>query len=147
MMKTALKVIVMALVIVGLLTGLTSAKSKRSEGTAWLGVYTQTVDKDLAKGFDLSVDRGAIINEVVNDSPAEEAGLLEDDIVVRFDNQRVRDAEDLTELVQEAEPGSSADIVVIRDGKEVTLTAELGSRKSHDTYSWKKEDQYRPCPG
>jgi len=91
-------------------------------------VYTQAVDADLADAFALPVDHGAIINEVVEDSPAEEAGLEEDDIIIAFNGSKVRDDEDLTDLVYDAEPGDQVTLTIFRDGKEQQIQAELGRR-------------------
>jgi serine protease Do len=111
-----------------------------SRSAAWLGVYTQEVDKDLAEAFDLAVDRGAIINEIVEDSPAEEAGLEEDDIIVKFDGDRVRDDEDLIDLVADADPGDEVELTVVRDGKEQNIQVELGRRPRnlgwHGGWDW-----------
>ena len=65
------------------------AKSKRYSHTTWLGITTQTVDDDLAGAFDLPVEYGVIINQVIDDSPAEEAGLEEDDIIISFNGDKI----------------------------------------------------------
>ncbi|MCX6833704.1 MAG: PDZ domain-containing protein [candidate division Zixibacteria bacterium] len=106
-----------------------------SRSTAWLGVSTQEVDEDLAKTFSLPTERGAIINEVVDDSPAERAGLKEDDIIISYDGKVVRDDDDLTDLVSDSRPGDTVSLTIIRDGKEQQIKAELGRRpRSHGWY-------------
>jgi serine protease Do len=99
-----------------------------SRSTAWLGVYTQEVDEDLAEDYALATDHGAIIDEIVDDSPAEEAGLEEDDIIIAFDGKVVRDDEDLTDLVQDARPGDTVNLTIVRNGKEQQVKVELGRR-------------------
>jgi serine protease Do len=99
-----------------------------SRSAAWLGIYTQEVDEDVAETFSLSTERGAIITEIVDDSPAEEAGLEEDDIIISCDGKVVRDDDDLTDLVSDSRPGDTVSLTIIRDGKEQQIKAELGRR-------------------
>ncbi len=97
---------------------------------AWLGVELQDVDAEMAKALDLSDGEGALVNRVVADSPAAEAGLQDGDVIVSFDGDRVRDAGELTDAVRAARPGDRAPVVVIRDGAKKTIKVELGSRKA-----------------
>ncbi len=119
------RILGLALIIVLVAAALTWAGSRSS---AWLGVYTQEVDADLAEAFALKVDRGAIVNEVVEDSPADDAGLQEDDIIVAVDGDRVRDDDDLIDLVSDRDPGDDVKLTVFRDGKETEIEATLGRR-------------------
>jgi predicted metalloprotease with PDZ domain len=72
---------------------------------------------------------GALIENVVDDSPAEAAGLVEGDIIVGFNGKSVRGPRSLTEKIHDSEPGDSASIEIIRGGSRQTLTAELGERQ------------------
>jgi predicted metalloprotease with PDZ domain len=71
---------------------------------------------------------GARVTTVVEDSPADEAGLEVGDIVVSFDGRTIRGPVALTQAIHEKEPGDSVRFVVVRDGLEQTLTTELGDR-------------------
>jgi predicted metalloprotease with PDZ domain len=71
---------------------------------------------------------GALIENVVDDSPAEAAGLLEGDIIIGFNGNSVRGPRSLTEKIHDSEPGDSASIEIIRGGSRQTLTTELGER-------------------
>ena len=97
---------------------------------AWLGVELQDVDAEMAKALDLRDGEGALVNRVVDDSPAAAAGLQDGDVIVSFDGHRVRDAGELTSAVRGAKPGDRAPVVVIRDGGKKTIKVELGSRKT-----------------
>lgn len=97
---------------------------------AWLGVELQDVDAEMAKALDLRDGEGALVNRVVDDSPAAAAGLQDGDVIVSFDGQRVRDAGELTSAVRGAKPGARAPVVVIREGGKKTIKVELGSRKT-----------------
>lgn len=122
----------LAFALVAFLTVQADAKPRFFSGdkVAWLGVYTQTVDEQIAETYNLKTDRGAIINEVVDDSPASKAGLLEDDVIIRFGGDRVRDADDLTELVWDHVPGDEVEVLVVRDGQEKEYKITLDSRQA-----------------
>lgn len=95
----------------------------------WLGVSIQDVTEELAKEKKFSVDEGAFVNEVVEDSPAEEAGIRAGDVVVKFDDRDIDDADDLLRAVRRTDPGKTVEVVVIRDGKEQSLTATVKERR------------------
>ena len=63
----------------------------------------------------MSVDYGAIVNDIVDDSPADEAGLEEDDIIIEFDGKVVRDDDDLSDLIFDSSPGDEISLTIVRD--------------------------------
>lgn len=120
-------------VIIGLITLLTGAVAfslavAGPRSLAWLGVYTQNVDADIADEYSLKSDYGAIVDEIIENSPAEKAGVKEDDIIVAFNDNKVRDDDDLTDLVHDSKPGDTVTLTLIRDGKEQKIQVELGRR-------------------
>jgi serine protease Do len=130
-MNKHLKIGLMAALAVAVLITLAFAGSR----TAWLGVYTQEVDDEMAEDYDLTVDHGAIIDEIVDDSPAEEAGLEEDDVIIKFDGKVVRDDDDLSDLILDSRPGDTVSVTIVRDGKEQQINVELGRRPRSSTWS------------
>jgi serine protease Do len=92
----------------------------------WLGVHIQGIDEDLATSLGLDETAGALVAQVTPDSPAAAAGLEQGDVVRSYNGQKVAEVRDLTKMVADTEPGSDAKIIVWRDGKEVTLNAEIG---------------------
>jgi len=91
----------------------------------WLGVWSRTVDPLLAAAMNLSVDRGALILEVIADSPADTAGLREDDIIIRLGGQEVSDIADLVQAIRASEIGKEVEIVFVRDEDIKTTSARL----------------------
>jgi S1-C subfamily serine protease len=69
-----------------------------------------------------------VIEEVTEGSAAEEAGVEVDDLVVSLDGVPVQGIADLAAQVQTHQPGSAVEIVVIRDGEQITLNVTLGER-------------------
>jgi len=92
------------------------------------GGYLGIVIKDL-EGASV---RGARVEEVREDSPAAKAGLKEGDVVVRFDGEAVRSAEQLRRLVRETPPGREVAIAVTRNGAEQKLTATLDKGQNRE---------------
>ena len=92
----------------------------------WLGVSIQDVDRNLADSFGLERPRGALIAQVGNGSPAENAGLESGDIIVSFDGHAIETSADLPHIVGLIAPGTSVEAVIIRDGEEQSLKVEVG---------------------
>lgn len=90
----------------------------------FLGVRYQIIDKKtaLANG----VPQGAYVIEVVESSPAEEAGILADDIIVEIDGQKLDSDKSLSDIVSSKKPGDKIKILIWRNEEEKELTATLG---------------------
>ncbi len=130
------KLLIIAGVFIALAASIAMAQSRsNSSRTAWLGVYTQTVDVDIAREFDLDSDFGAIINKVVEDSPADEAGLREEDIIIAINGKKLRDADDLVDFIANQDPGDELTLKLIRRGLEKEVTVTLDGRSSRRSYS------------
>ncbi len=91
----------------------------------WLGVWAQTVTPLLATTMNLSVDNGALIVEIVAESPAETAGLMEDDIIINFGGQEVNDIADLIRAIRASEIDEEVEIVIVRGEDTETTLAQL----------------------
>jgi serine protease Do len=92
----------------------------------WLGVTIQGITKELAGQFNLKSEKGALVSDVISDSPAEKAGLKRGDIIVEFDGKEVENQLGLRNMVASTRPGSKVALKIMRDGKEKTLTVEIG---------------------
>jgi serine protease Do len=95
---------------------------------AWLGVYLQNLSSDLKEAMDLGSEEGVLIAGVAEDSPAEEAGLEEEDLITKFDGTQVKTSSELTKLVRKHSPGDEITLKLVRDGKTKTLTVVLGKQ-------------------
>jgi serine protease Do len=100
---------------------------------AQLGVSVQPVTSDLAQSLGLKEVGGAIVSSVASGSAADHAGVKRGDVIKSFNGQPVQDINSLRNRVAEAAPGSSATMVIVRDGSERDVTVKLdeaGSSKS-----------------
>lgn len=103
-------------------------KGKVTRG--WIGVSIQPVTRDLAASFGLAAAKGALVSEVVPESPAEKGGVKTGDIIISFDGKEIKEMNDLPRLVAATAAGKNVPVKVMRDGKEETLT--LGIEKMKD---------------
>ena len=112
-------------------------------GYAYLGVTSAPLYPQLAERFDLPVDRGAWIQDVTSDGPADKAGIKGGGRAVRFQAQRfnpggdvvtriedvpVRTADDLSEAIAPFDPGTEVEMEIYRDGRKQTIDVKLGER-------------------
>src|SRR5690554_2376194 len=102
-------------------------KEKGRVERGWLGVYIQEVDKNLASSLGLDKPQGALIAQVIADSPAEKSGLKPGDVIIRFNDRVIRESGDLPHQVGLLPPGGKADAELIREGKKRTLAITVGS--------------------
>jgi serine protease Do len=90
-----------------------------------LGVTVQRVTPDLASSLGLKESAGVLVSNVMPDSAAEHAGIKRGDVIKSFNGVAVHDTNSLRNRVADAGPGSSADLVIVRDGNERHVTARL----------------------
>jgi serine protease Do len=94
----------------------------------WLGVGVSTVTPALAASEGLSVDRGALIAEVVAHSPAEAAGLQAGDVIIRYADKEIADLSDLVQAIRSSRIGQNVEIVFVRGEDTKTTSAQLIER-------------------
>ena len=92
---------------------------------AFLGVQGTTVDPQVAEQYGLATDEGAVIAAVTPDSPADEAGLRQGDIVIAVDGEEVASMADLAGRIGTRQPGDRVELEVVRAGETITLDVEL----------------------
>ena len=100
-------------------------RTKGKVTRAQLGVTVQNVTSDMAANLGLKQTGGAIISGVGDGSAAERAGLRRGDVIVSFNGQPVHDTNSLRNRVADSGPGSTADVVINRDGAEKKIAVKL----------------------
>ncbi len=94
----------------------------------YLGVYINTLDAELSEALEIDDNEGAVVTQVVEDTPADKAGLQKYDVITEVDGQKISDSQGLTNLVASFRPGEKIRLQVIRDGKKKMLTVLLERR-------------------
>jgi serine protease Do len=93
----------------------------------WLGVSIQDLTPEMAKKFGLSAAKGALVADVVKDSPADKAGLERGDVLLSYRENSIPDSGTLRNDVANTPIGDKVNLNVWRDGKEQTFTVKIGS--------------------
>lgn len=101
-------------------------RDKGAVSRGWLGVLIQEVNRDLAESFGLKRPRGALIAEVMDGSPAQDAGLQSGDIVLEYDGDEVQLSSDLPPMVGRTPVGDTAHLTVLRGGDEINVDVVIG---------------------
>jgi serine protease Do len=99
------------------------ARGKVSRG--WLGVSVQPLTPELAKSFGAKVDKGVLIADVAEGSPADKGGLKSGDIILEFDGKKVESPPDLQRAVGFTAPGKSVQAKIWRDKAERQITITI----------------------
>ena len=92
---------------------------------SWLGVYIQPLDADAANALEMESRDGALVTQVVEDSPAEIGGVEEGDVIINFDNRKITDPSNLRNIVSLMPPGTNSKVVVFRNGSKKILDVVL----------------------
>lgn len=108
-------------------------KSKGKVTRGFLGVYLQPLTEELASSFGLRDTKGALVSDVIPDTPAEKAGLKPGDVIVEFNNKPVSDVRDLQQKVADANIGETATLGVWRDKKKITIAIKIAERPEEET--------------
>jgi serine protease Do len=103
-----------------------AGKCWRNTEEGWLGVYVQDISHALKGAMNLKSEQGVLVRDVMEDSPADEAGIKREDVILVFNQKKVEDSEHLIRLVRKTSPGDKVELVIVRDGKKKTLTITMG---------------------
>ncbi len=96
----------------------------------YIGAQIQDVTAEIADSIGMNGHRGALVAEVIDDGPAQKAGLKAGDVVLDVNGHDVATASDLTRQVALASPGQDIQLRIRRDGAVRTLTVQAGERPS-----------------
>jgi membrane-associated protease RseP (regulator of RpoE activity) len=99
-------------------------------GGSYLGIYIAEVDAEDVERLDLDRERGALIEGVSDDGPAQQAGLLKDDVILEWNETAVESAAQLQRLVKETPAGREVELKVARDGRDRDIRVTIGEREA-----------------
>ena len=102
------------------------ARGRVSRG--YMGVGLRDVDADLERSLKLTVDHGALVQDITSGSPADRAGLRPYDVITSLDDRAIANDDQLIREISARAPGSAARLHLVRDGRDQTLTVKLAER-------------------
>jgi Do/DeqQ family serine protease len=95
---------------------------------AWLGVTLDAVTADLAEGLSLPNTDGVLVNNVMDGTPAERAGIRRGDVIIEFDGQKVTDMQKFRMRVADTPVNKRVPVTILRNGRRMDLSVTLGER-------------------
>ena len=110
----------------------------------WLGVRIQTVTKEIAEVENLNEPRGALVASVADGSPSEKGGIKSGDIILEFDGKKINEMSELPKIVAETEVGSTVNVKVWRNKRELIKKITLGRLETSEDFKPQLKKEEKP---
>ena len=111
----------------------------------WLGVTIQDITEEMQSYWKLENKKGALISQILEDSPAEKAGLKAEDIIIKVNNIEIENTTDLRNTISEKYPDKEITLTILRDQKEKQIKVLLGERPTNESLAsddWKQTEDF-----
>ncbi|MBD3385095.1 Do family serine endopeptidase [candidate division KSB1 bacterium] len=108
---------------------------------AWLGISMREVDETIARRFDMEKPMGVIIEQVMDDSPAQKAGLKPLDVILKLNDKDIDRSNQLQNQIALRDPGETVELTILRDGERKKLNVELGKRDNEEKQKQRKSGE------
>src|SRR6056300_1581098 len=92
----------------------------------WLGVLIQEISQEIADSLGMKSAKGALVSSATEGGPAEKAGVKTGDVILKFNNIDIENMKELPKVVAGTPVGKSVPLVILRNGKELSLNVVLG---------------------
>jgi serine protease Do len=126
--KTQLAVIVAALLL--MLPAAFARSNNSGNSGAYLGVHIADITPEVATSLRLNDVSGVVVQSIDHDGPACKAGIKNNDVIVSVGGTKIRNTEQMVEVMNGMAAGSVANVAIIRDGKPENVKVTLGNRKN-----------------
>ena len=100
----------------------------------WLGVRIQVVSEEIAEVEKLGEPRGALVASVAEKSPSEKAGIKAGDIILEFNNTKIKEMKELPKIVAQTEVGKTVNVKIWRNRKEIIKKIKLGRLETSEDF-------------
>lgn len=108
---------------------------------AWLGISMRPVSENVAERFNMDRPRGVLIDRVMQDSPAADAGLQALDIILNVDGEDIERSNEVQNVVALKDPGDTINLTILRDGEQIEKEVELGERERRQETAQKQDEE------
>jgi Do/DeqQ family serine protease len=112
----------------------------------WLGVEIRPVDQAIARQFNLPDQKGVLINNVIENSPARKACLHRGDIIREVNGKKVNDVRELQTVITHTEPNKKVTLRILRDRKEMNVQLTTGEMPNEEDIAVMKEQDQESSP-
>jgi len=107
-------------------TVMTSLIQKGKVIRGWLGVTIQVITPELAKQFDLKEDKGGLVSDVIEGSPAEKAGIQRGDVIIEYEGKKIDEPYQLRNMVANTAPGQEVELKIMRENRPTVKKVTIG---------------------
>jgi serine protease Do len=114
-------------------------KGKITRG--YLALFPQDIDENLAKALKLKGTEGSLVADVTPGGPADKAGIKRGDVIIKFNGKKVENSTQLRNMVAQIQPGTSVQITLLRNGREIQVKAVLDERPKEQAGAAPQEEQ------
>ncbi len=97
-----------------------------------LGIYIQELTKDLAGSFGIDQHAGILVSQVMDDSPAEKAGLQQGDVILKLNGERITSVASFRNKIAMTRPETKVDLLVLRNGNKKKIKATIGTMETDE---------------
>ena len=112
----------------------------------WLGVRIQVVSEEIADVEKLDEPRGALVASVAENSPSDKAGIKAGDIILEFNNTKIKEMKELPIIVAQTEVGKTVDVKIWRNKREITKKIKLGRLETSEDFKVEKKETKEEKP-
>jgi serine protease Do len=110
----------------------------------YIGVALRDLDPDLRRSLGLSARNGVLVQDVTEGSPAARAGVRPYDLIVAVDGKAIEGNDPLIQLIAARQPGTTATLQLVRDGRSLSVPVKLAERPPRDPRPASAEDEPQP---
>jgi serine protease Do len=112
----------------------------------WLGVRIQVVSEEIAEVEKLDEPRGALVASVAENSPSDKAGIKAGDIILEFNNKKIKEMKELPIIVAQTEVGKTVDVKIWRNKREIKKKIKLGRLETSEDFKVEKKKSDKEIP-
>jgi S1-C subfamily serine protease len=94
----------------------------------YIGIYMSNIDQSWLTELNLADTNGVLVQSIVDGSPAAKAGMKAYDVILKYNSKLVKDTDELSKLISQSKVGSNVQLMVMRDGKKITLRVTIGNQ-------------------